>query len=109
MKRETEEAFEQLRIAVAAHLGADPDECVMMISRPHDAEVEGAENASCARCHETYFDESGCDPCPHCGASYFDQIFPGWNREPRLQRLKRRRRMERRVAARREGERMRTR
>jgi hypothetical protein len=26
---------------------------------------------------------SGCDPCPHSGVSYFDQICPGRSRDPR--------------------------
>jgi hypothetical protein len=33
-------------------------------------------NTSCGRCSARYFDESGCDPCPCCGASYSTQIFP---------------------------------
>lgn len=99
MKDDTARAFEEIRLAVAAHLGADPSEVTMAISRPHEPGEPGADNTSCMRCHETYFDESGCDPCPHCGASYFDQIFPGCWREPRLRKLKRRRRAARRTLA----------
>jgi hypothetical protein len=100
VKEETLNAFEELRRAVAAQLGADPAEVTMAISRPPSYESAGADNTSCMRCLETYFDESGCDPCPTCGASYFDQIFPGWNRDQRrhVMRLKRRRRADRRAA-----------
>ncbi|MET0646423.1 MAG: hypothetical protein ABW208_07355 [Pyrinomonadaceae bacterium] len=93
MKAETVKAFDELRRALAKQLGANPDELVMMISRPHDAS-----NGHCARCHKDYFDESGCDPCPHCGASYFDQIFPGLNCRKRLPMIKRKRRAARRAA-----------
>ncbi|HEX8500757.1 MAG TPA: hypothetical protein VF659_09210 [Pyrinomonadaceae bacterium] len=96
MKEETVKAFDQLRRALATHLGVDPSELTLMVSRPHD-ELPNV-NAFCTRCRELYYDESGCDPCPHCGASYFDQIFPGWFRIPRLPRLKRRRRAARRAA-----------
>ncbi len=102
MKEETLKAFEQMRIALANQLGADPAEVVMMISRPHDSEmdVEGIPTTVCTKCWEHYPDESGCDPCPHCGASYFAQIFPGLNCRPRLQRIKQRRRAERRASLR---------
>lgn len=30
---------------------------------------------ACTICCEIYVDESGCDPCPNCGAGYFSQIF----------------------------------
>jgi hypothetical protein len=33
-------------------------------------------NQSCQSCWCHYYDLSGCDPCPMCGAGYFDQIFP---------------------------------
>ena len=96
MKEETVKAFGQLRRALAEHLGVDPNDLTMMVSRPHEELPEI--NAFCTRCRECYFDESGCDPCPHCGASYFNQIFPGWYRIPRLPRLKKRRRAARRAA-----------
>jgi hypothetical protein len=33
-------------------------------------------NSSCGKCDCRYYDTSGCDPCPLCGASYFEQIYP---------------------------------
>ncbi len=33
-----------------------------------------ARRTQCPRCHRTYLDESGCDPCPECGASFSTQI-----------------------------------
>jgi rubrerythrin len=96
MEEETIKAFEELRRAVAAQFGVNADELVMSISTLRDYD-KLANNGSCARCGESYYDESGCDPCPHCGASYFDQIFPGWYRIPRLPRLKKRRRAARRA------------
>lgn len=32
-------------------------------------------NTACTICLAPYFDESGCDPCPQCGASYGSQIW----------------------------------
>lgn len=99
MKEETVKAFDQLRRALDGHLGVDPSELTMMVSRPHDELPEV--NAFCTRCRECYFDESGCDPCPHCGASYFQQIFPGLNCRKRLPMIKQKRRAARRAALRR--------
>ena len=48
----------------------------------HDAlpsEPEAIPTACCTICQAFYPDESGCDPCPDCGASYFTQIFPETN------------------------------
>lgn len=97
MKEETAKALLELGRAAAAQLGANPDECIIMVSRPNPVET-GEANASCFRCLKFYYDESGCDPCPHCGASYFDQIFPGLNCRKRLPMIKRRRRAARRAA-----------
>lgn len=91
MKEETAEALVELGRAVAQKMGANPDDVVIAVSRPGFGPAgELSHNSSCTRCGETYFDESGCDPCPHCGASYFAQIFPGLNCRPRLARVKRR-------------------
>lgn len=99
MKEETAKAFDELRRAVATKFGFDPAETVIAVCPPRPEEE--TINAVCTRCWQHYYDESGCDPCPHCGASYFDQIFPGWYRIPRLPRLKKRRRAARRAALRR--------
>lgn len=33
-------------------------------------------NTSCGICLTFYFDESGCDPCPKCSASFQTQCWP---------------------------------
>ncbi len=35
----------------------------------------GEINTACTICKFLYYDESGCDPCPKCGASYGSQIW----------------------------------
>jgi hypothetical protein len=103
LKEETVKALDALRRALANQLGVNPDELVLSMHQPRD-DNQFANNGHCARCHEDYYDESGCDPCPHCGASYFQQVFPGLNCRPRLSMIKRKRRAARRAALRRKAQ-----
>lgn len=38
--------------------------------------ADGQSNTFCGVCQTNYLDESGCDPCPKCSASYGSQIYP---------------------------------
>lgn len=40
------------------------------------SQLSAAPNTTCGICHAAYFDESGCDPCPKCSASFGSQVYP---------------------------------
>lgn len=67
MNQKTAEALQMVGQLLAEQLGHPKGEPIeMTICLPKTA---------CTICVEIYVDESGCDPCPNCGAGYSSQIF----------------------------------